>query len=194
MLPGNATLTAGIGTFTATLKTAGTQTITAADTVTSSIVGTSNPITVAAAAATHLVVTAPTTATAGVQFQFTVTALDSFGNTATTYAGTVHFTTTFPTGSTLPADSPLAAGTLTFSATLTNAGVQIITGTDTVTSSITGASNNITVSPAQATHFTVTAPTTVASGTAFNFTVTAEDSFNNSSHRLRRHGAHRQQR
>jgi hypothetical protein len=43
VLPANATLTNGIGPFNATLKTAGTQTITATDTVTASITGTSVP-------------------------------------------------------------------------------------------------------------------------------------------------------
>ena len=47
------------------LKTAGTRTVTATDTVTSSITGTSANITVIAAAASRLVVTAPTSDTAG---------------------------------------------------------------------------------------------------------------------------------
>ena len=37
---------------------------------------------------------APASATAGVAFNFTVTALDALGNTATGYSGTVHFTST----------------------------------------------------------------------------------------------------
>jgi hypothetical protein len=45
-LPTNATLANGTGTFSATLSTAGNQTITATDTTTSSITGTSNSITV----------------------------------------------------------------------------------------------------------------------------------------------------
>src|SRR5258708_26066456 len=92
VLPANSTLVSGAGTFSATLKTAGNQTITATDTVTASITGTSGPIAVSAAAATHFSVTAPASATAGVAFSFTVTALDAFNNTATGYAGTVHFT------------------------------------------------------------------------------------------------------
>jgi hypothetical protein len=43
-LPANSTLTAGVGTFPATLNTAGNQTITATDTVTTSITGTSGVI------------------------------------------------------------------------------------------------------------------------------------------------------
>jgi hypothetical protein len=46
VLPANSTLTNGTGTFSATLKTTGPQTITATDTVTASITGTSNSINV----------------------------------------------------------------------------------------------------------------------------------------------------
>ena len=48
-LPANAMLTNGVGTFAATLSTVGSQTITATDTVTASITGTSNGIAVSAA-------------------------------------------------------------------------------------------------------------------------------------------------
>src|SRR5206468_3490915 len=72
-LPADSTLTLGAGTFSATLDTAGTQTITATDTTNSSIAGTSNPIAVAATAATHFAVSAPATVTPGVAFAFTVT-------------------------------------------------------------------------------------------------------------------------
>ena len=46
MLPANSKLTNGTGTFSATLETVGGQTITATDTVTASITGTSNSIVV----------------------------------------------------------------------------------------------------------------------------------------------------
>jgi len=49
-------------------------------------------VAVTAAAATQFTVSAPGGATAGVAFGYTVTARDPFGNTATGYAGTVHFT------------------------------------------------------------------------------------------------------
>jgi len=51
MLPANSPLTSGTGTFSVTLETAGSQTITAADTVTTSIKGTSSTIAVSATAA-----------------------------------------------------------------------------------------------------------------------------------------------
>ena len=125
----------------------------------------------------HLTITAPVTATAGVAFNFTVTALDPLGNVVTSYSGTVRFTSTDP-AATLPANSTLTNGTGTFSATLKTAGTQTITGTDTVAASITG-SIPITVTPAAATHFTVSTPATTTEGSAFNFTVTALDPFNN---------------
>jgi hypothetical protein len=144
VLLANSTLTNGVGTFSATLKTAGTQTITATDTVSSSITG-SSTITVSAAAATHFTVSAPAAVTAQTAFNFTVTAQDQFNNTATGYAGTVHFTSS-DGAATLPANSTVANGTGTFSATLRTAGNQTITATDTANSSITGTSNTFSVS------------------------------------------------
>ncbi len=178
VLPADSTLTNGVGTFSATLKTAGNQTITATDTTTSSITGTSNTIAVAAAAASHFSASAPTTATAGTAFNATVTALDAFDNTATGYTGTVNFTSS-DGQAVLPADSTLTNGVGTFSATLKTAGNQTITATDTTTSSITGTSNTIAVAAAAASHFSASAPTTATAGTSFSLTVTALDQFDN---------------
>jgi hypothetical protein len=97
----------GTHTFTngVTLVTAGNQTVSATDTVTGSITGTSGTIAVSAAAATHFSVSAPASATAGSPFGMTVTALDQFNNTATGYLGTVHFTKSDSgTGAAVPAD------------------------------------------------------------------------------------------
>jgi hypothetical protein len=63
-LPADSTLSNGVGTFSATLKTAGAQSITAKDTVNASITGTSNTITVSGSGATRFSVTAPASATA----------------------------------------------------------------------------------------------------------------------------------
>ena len=154
VLPANSALTNGTGTFSATLKTAGVRTITGTDTVNGSIAGVSGNITVSAGSATALVVTAPTSATAGTAFNFTVTAKDAFSNVATGYAGMVKFSST-DAQAVLPANSALTNGTGTFSATLKTAGIQIITATDTVTSSVTGSSGNITVSAGSAAAITV---------------------------------------
>jgi uncharacterized repeat protein (TIGR01451 family) len=177
ILPPNSTLTNGTGTFSATLKSIGNRTITATDTSTS-ITGTSNSITVSAGPAARFSLSAPTNAVAGSPFSFTVTALDQFNNTATSYAGTVQFSST-DSQAVLPANSMLTNGTGTFSATLKTVGNRTITATDTVSSSITGTSNTITVSAAAATHFAVSAPANAVAGNTFNFTVTALDQFNN---------------
>src|SRR5439155_610967 len=87
-------------------------------------------------------VSAPASAAGGTAFSFTVTAQDQFNNTATSYGGTVHFSTT-DGQAVLPANSTLTNGVGTFSATLETAGSQPITATDTVFSSITGTLNNV---------------------------------------------------
>src|SRR5208283_908960 len=120
------TLTNGFGTFSATLDTAGNQTLTATDTTDGSITGTSGAVAVSAAAATHFAVSAPASATAGTSFSFTVTALDQFDNTADGYTDTVHFTSS-DGAAVLPADSTLTNGFGTFSATLDTAGNQTLT-------------------------------------------------------------------
>ena len=86
-MPANATLTNGMGNFSATLATAGAQTITAADTVTASITGTSSAISVSASAATHVSVSAPSSATPGISFGITVTVLDGSNEYVTGYSG-----------------------------------------------------------------------------------------------------------
>jgi len=96
-------------------------------------------------AATHFSLSAPSSATAGIAFNFTVTALDAANSVATSYSGTVHFTST-DSQAVLPANSSLTSGSATFSATLNTDGSQTVTSTDTVTLTITGVSNAIQVS------------------------------------------------
>src|SRR2546426_651078 len=183
LLPADYTFTIGAGgdngvhTFSATLETSGSQTLTATGTATSSDTGTSCGIAVSVEAATPVAVSAPSTATAGTAFNFTVTALDQFNNTATGYAGAVHITSS-DGQATLPGNYTFTTGTSgdngvhTFSAALITLGSQTLTATDTTTSSITGTSGSIAVSAAAATHVAVSAPSTATAGTAFSFTVT----------------------
>ncbi len=114
---------------------------------------TTSGINVTAAAASSLAFSGlPATATVGTAFGFTVTAYDPYGNVATGYTGTVHFTSS-DTGASLPANYTFTsgnAGTYSFSATLNTSGPQTITATDTVTSSITG-QGSLTVSTANTT-------------------------------------------
>jgi hypothetical protein len=127
------------------MKQAGTQTITATDTVNSSIIGTSNDLLVNPGTPAHAIVSAPATTNDGETFAFTVTVTDLYGNPATSYGGTLHFTSS-DAAAVLPADSLLAGGTGSFNATLKTTGTQTITATDTVTTTLTGTSNGITVS------------------------------------------------
>jgi hypothetical protein len=106
--------------------------------------GNSNTITVSAAAASHFTVLAPSNVAAGGSFRFLVTAEDQFNNVATSYIGTVHFTSN-DSAAVLPADSTLINGTGAFAGTLKTAGDRTITATDTVTSAISGSSNPVLV-------------------------------------------------
>src|SRR5205823_9928122 len=85
-LPASYTFTAadaGVHTFSATLKTAGAQSITVKDSATSTIVGSETGIAVTAAAAARFSLSAPSTVTQGVGFKFTLTVLDAYGNVVT---------------------------------------------------------------------------------------------------------------
>ncbi|MBK8794828.1 MAG: hypothetical protein IPN59_17300 [Holophaga sp.] len=180
MLPTDATLTTGVGTFAVTLKTAGSQTISVTDTVVSALTGSQAAINVNPGAATHFSVSGfmnPTVA--GDSHSFTVTALDSANNIATGYAGTVHIAST-DSNAALPSDATLTSGTLSFTATLNTVGTQSITATDSITASITGTQTGITVNSGAATHFGVIGyanPT--SAGVSHTFTVTALDAANN---------------
>jgi hypothetical protein len=172
---------AGRHTFTATLKTAGAQTLTFADTVITVLTATES-LTVTPAAATSLVVGGfPATTTAGVAHPVTVTARDAFGNVATGYAGTVAFTSSDPIAG-LPASYTFTAadaGAHTFTAVLKRAGTQFLQAADTVTGSLVGAENGIAVTPAAVSQFAISAPLSVTQNVGFKFTVSAEDAFGN---------------
>jgi hypothetical protein len=170
---------AGTHTFAVALATAGSQTITATDTVSASLTGSATVI-VTPAAANHFVVTASAgTVAAGTPVTVTVTAFDPYGNLATGYAGTVHFTSTDRLA-VLPgsyAFTSTDAGVHSFPVTLETAGSQTVTAVD--VNSVNG-SVSVTVSASAATHFSVTGfPATVTAGTSSSFTVAAKDAYGN---------------
>jgi hypothetical protein len=182
VLPADYTFTTsdpGVHTFSVTLKTAGTQSVTATDTVTGTIEGAQAGIVVTPVAASTLAVSGiPSPTAAGVAGNVTVTAEDPYGNTATGYLGTVQFASSDP-AAVLPAGYTFTAadnGVHTFSVTLKTAGTQSVTATDTVTGTIEGVQAGIVVTPAAASTLVVSgfASPTVA-GVAGNVTVTAED-------------------
>jgi subtilisin-like proprotein convertase family protein len=137
--PSTVNLVNGVGSTSANIHTSGSQTIRASGTVVSD----SSPIFINPGPATHYLVSAPATATAGQNVNFDVTAQDQFNNTATAYAGTVHFTSSDGTA-VKPADSTLVSGTKGFGVTFNTPGSQTIVATDTVTGTITG-SDTVTV-------------------------------------------------
>jgi hypothetical protein len=177
-LPANSALTNGTGSFTVTLKTAGSQTITASD---STINGTSSGVTVNPGAAKQLSVSAPAAATVALPIAVTVTAQDAYMNVATSYTGTVHFSLAkADPQAVLPTDSQLANGTKSFPGViLGTVSAQTIRATDTVTASITGACNTINVVSNAATKLAITGPSSIGTRAPFDFTVTAVDAAGN---------------
>jgi hypothetical protein len=172
--PSAGTLTSGTGTFIATLKTAGSQSITATDGI---IGGQLTPITVNSAAAKTLSVAALATVTAGSPFNVTVTAKDGFGNTATGYTGTVQFSGG-GSGATLPATYPFTVGAGNDNGTHTFSGAVLRTaGTQTITT-ITG-SQAVMANAAGAASLLLTYSGPVTHGVPFNMTVTAKDLYGN---------------
>jgi hypothetical protein len=93
------------------------------------------------ASASAFVLTAPATVTAGMPFDLTVKAVDSFGQVAVGYTGTVTLATDDPKG-TVPADYTFTAddaGSHTFRGGVTlYAGGSLITATDTADDTLTG--------------------------------------------------------
>ena len=184
VLPADYTFTAanaGVHTFTATLETAGTQSITATDTANSLVTG-SATTTVTAAAASSLTISGfPSPTTAGSAGNVTVTVLDAYGNVATGYTGTVQFTSSDPKA-VLPANYTFTsadAGTHVFSATLKTAGTQSITAADTTTPGLTSTQTGITVNPAAASVLAITGPSSVTRRRPLRITVTAYDAYGN---------------
>lgn len=156
VLPANSPFTNGTGNFTVTLKTIGSQTITATDMVTATLKATSSAISVVSNTATHLAMNAPGSTNTRATFNVTVSALDAANNVSAGYSGTVHFTSSDAQAK-LPADSALAAGTGNFSATLETGGTQTLTAADASSASISG-SSSINVGTAQALTVTSGAP------------------------------------
>jgi ELWxxDGT repeat protein len=184
VLPANYTFSAadqGVHTFSATLKTAGSQSITTGDTVVPSGAGTQSGITVTPAATSRFTVAGfPSPVTAGVAGSLTVTAWDAYGNRATGYRGTVRFTSS-DAKAVLPGNyifTTADAGLHTFSAVLKTAGTQSLTATDTASAAIAG-TQSVTVNPAKASRLVVSAPASVKAGAKFSLTVTVVDAYGN---------------
>ncbi len=139
----------------------------------------------AAGTATHFVVSAVASTTAGLAFDVTVTAKDELDATITDYTGTIRISSS-DLAAVLPSDYvfvPGDAGTKTFTGVeLRTSGTQSITATDMVESTVTGTQSGITVDPAAAAKLAFTTqPSGAQAGAAFGTqpVVEVRDQFDN---------------
>ena len=177
-LPGNAALVAGTKTFSVTLKTATTSTVTATDITDGTKTANTSPnITVNAGAFAKLQLLAPgevadpgsvtgktgapSAETAGTAFNVIVNAVDANWNVVNV-TDTVGITSS-NTHPTLPANAALVAGTKTFSVTLKTATTSTVTATDITDGTKTAnTSPNITVNAGAFAKLQLLAPGEVA--------------------------------
>jgi hypothetical protein len=182
VLPADYTFTAadaGHHTFTATLNTAGTQTVSVTDTANPAFSSQAQISVVTVVPASFELFASPT-ATAGVAQTYVLVALDATGNVLTGYTGTVHFGSS-DAQAVLPADYTFTAadrGILNFNVTLKTAGTQSISVVDTAHSSV-NSSVSLSVAPGAVTHFIISGPSSVTKGVGFKITLSAVDDFGN---------------
>jgi hypothetical protein len=143
-------------------------------------------VTVGPASAASYTVSAPGSAAAGSSFSATLTAKDTYGNTATGYTGshTVDFSGPHSspggTSPSYPGSVSFTSGAGTASVTLYDAETTTLTAADHATSSITGTSGSIVVGPGSAASLSLSAAsTTPTAGTMDNLTLTAKDTWGN---------------
>lgn len=194
-LPASYTFTAadaGVKTFTATLKTAGTQSLVVRD-LTGLLVGSQAGIAVTPAAFAKYALTVPNGAdskghvlvTAGDAIALTVRATDAFGNTIVGYKGKAKFTSTDAQAA-LPADYAFTAadaGVHTFTVALKtatpNGTVWSFNVVDAANAAALSTITNFEVVNAAAVKFVLNTPTNATTGSPFTFKVTALDAYGN---------------
>jgi hypothetical protein len=142
-IPADVRATSPSGTFSATLRSAGTQTITATDPSFGPVFAATATIFVARPA-THLQLTGPASTIGGAPALVGVRALDADGALAATYGGTVHFTSSDARAK-LPADVKLVNGQASVLATFGTAGRQTIAAADVASPAIAGRSDQVVV-------------------------------------------------
>ena len=152
-------------------------------------------ITVLSNAATALVISGlPASVTAGDLLSPTVTAIDAFGNPATGYRGTVHFTlggsaqlqaaaALTTSGASTPGDYTFTAGdagqhTFRDGLVLTNAPQQDFSVTD-QSNQLTTGTVTVPITPASASQLALSVPTSTSAGAQQSWGVTAYDPYGN---------------
>ena len=177
----------GVGTAPITLFDAQTTTLTATDAL---IVGSTATFTVSPGTASSFSLSSPSPI-AGTSFTEAISAQDTYGNTATTYTGTKCLVFSGPSNSpshtapSYPARGTCATGasSVTFSAGMASASITLVDAqTTTLTATggtVTGVSSPFTVTSGPVAVLAVANPGTQVSGTAFNVTITATDTYGN---------------
>jgi uncharacterized repeat protein (TIGR01451 family) len=161
VLPADFTMANGTGTFSATLRTAGAQTITATDTVTAFITGTSNTITVGAVQATQAIASAVLTVNHAAPLFTPVTG--SGGTGALSYS----ISPSLPSGLTMAAGTGAITGTPTVASSATTYAVTV---TDAASATATATFSLAVAAPA----LSVTAsgsPATVIAGNDITYAI-----------------------
>jgi len=186
VLPANATLSSGVGVFTATLKTAGTQSVSATDTITASITGSAN-VNVSPAAASKLTINAGSGQSTTVGTAFAVPLLvkvtDAFNNPVQSV--TVSYLAPL-TGASAALSSPTAVtgvlGVASVTATAnTTDGAYSVTASATGATSVSFSLSNTAAAAATMAANAGTTPQSAAINTAFAnaLAVTVKDASNN---------------
>ena len=134
---------------------------------------------VTTAPTTHFVVSAPSTATAGMAFSTTVTTTDAYGN-PTAYSGTasIALAGVADTQAHVPTSVTLSNGSGMFTSTLTAAGTQTFALKD-AAHGVSGSSGAIAVAAGPTVVFDVSAPATATAGMAFATSVSTTDAYGN---------------
>jgi hypothetical protein len=184
-LPANAPLSAGSASFSVTLKSAGTRTVTASDVTHVGIsAGTSSSVSIATTAFAKLQLLlpgespaagsasgktgSPSPFIAGTSVRATVNGVDQFWNVVSTATDTVAIAYT-DLATTLPPNAALVNGTNSFNFTPHTSGNQTVTANDVTDGTKTSASDNVLVNAGPATQLAIqTQPSASASaGVAF---------------------------
>ncbi len=178
--PATVTFTAGVGTASAiTLYDAQNTTLKAKE---GTIQSTSGAFTVKAGPAASLSLPAQSERTAGTAFNVTVTALDTWHNTAKSYAGAKTLLWSGPASSP-GGQAPGYPATVTFAAGAGTASIKLYDAQSTTLKAsegaIEGTTASFTVKAAATKKFSVPTPSEQEAGVAFNVTLTATDEWGN---------------
>ncbi len=177
-LPSSPVLSSGSGTFSSTLKTAGTQTLTVSD---GTLSANSSSITVNAdayAPSNSTVTASANRVTSGNSITLTLTPKDLYGNlmpSGLPDLSKILFTSS-AVGGTGTLGTPVAESNGTYTIEYTGLGAGLVTLSATLDGTPAGTSGNVTVDPGDATSLILSSiPYSSIAGTSFNVIVTALD-------------------